>query len=86
MRGMGLVGGNSTGEYTVLVETGDADGADWQALAPPETTTGDSAVEVARWTAENQELVEGYWRVRVWEGSDADTDADPAAEVHSHTL
>jgi hypothetical protein len=73
-------------EYTVLVEAGNADGTEWQALAPPETTVGDGAVEVARWTATNQDVAEGYWRVRVWDGGSADTSADPAAEVYSHTL
>ena len=73
-------------EYTVVVEAGDADGADWRPLAPPTTTPGDSAVEVARWTATNQDVVEGHWRVRVWDGADADTTADPAAEVYSNSL
>ena len=73
-------------EYTVMIEAGDADGAEWQALAPPETALGDSAVEVARWTATNQDVAEGNWRVRVWEGSDADISADPAAQVYSNTL
>jgi len=73
-------------EYTVLVEAGNADGADWQPLAPPTTTAGDSAVEVARWTATNQDVVEGHWRVRVWDGAGADTSADPAAEVYSNSL
>jgi hypothetical protein len=75
-------------EYTVLVEAGDdnADGVEWQALAPPQTTVGDSAVEVARWTATNQDVAEGHWRVRVWHGGNADTSADPAAEVYSNTL
>jgi hypothetical protein len=72
-------------EYTVLVEAGEADG-DWQALAPPSTTSGDSAVEVARWTAMSQDVVEGQWRVRVWDGADADTSAEPAAEVYSNSL
>ena len=73
-------------EYTVLVESGDADGADWRALAPARTTDGDSAAEVARWTATNQDVAEGHWRVRVWDGRKADTRADPAAEVYSNTL
>lgn len=73
-------------EYTVLVEAGNADGAEWQALAPPTTTAGDSAAEVARWTATNQDVAEGHWRVRVWDGRKADTRTAPAAEVYSHTL
>ncbi len=83
---MALLEENGAGEFTVLVEAGDANGAEWQALAPPETTTGDSAAEVARWTATNQDLIEGHWRVRVWDGANADTSADPAAEVYSNTL
>ena len=73
-------------EYTVLVEAGDEAGAQWQPLAPPKSAVGDSAVEVARWTATNQDVVEGRWRVRVWDGHHADTSADPAAEVYSSTL
>jgi hypothetical protein len=74
------------GEYTVLVEAGSTDGTDWQALAPPETAVGDGATEVARWTATNQDLAEGHWRVRVWNGANADISLDPAAEVYSNTL
>jgi hypothetical protein len=73
-------------DYTVLVEAGDADGAEWQAVAPPVITAGDSAAEVARWTATNQDVAEGHWRVRVWDGVNADTSADPAAEVYGNTL
>jgi hypothetical protein len=73
-------------EYTVLVEAGTADGAEWQALAPPETTVGDSAV---CWLAE-QPLT------RTWPkgagGSGFGTEAtltpgaDPAAGVYGNTL
>jgi hypothetical protein len=73
-------------EYTVLVEAGGADSAEWRALAPPQTAVGDSAAEVAQWTATNQDVAEGYWRVRVWDGGNADTSVDPAAEVYSSTL
>ena len=73
-------------EYTVLVEADDIDGIEWQAVAPPQTAVGDSAVEVARWTATNQDVTEGHWRVRVWDGADADTSADPAAEVFGNAL
>ncbi len=73
-------------EYTVMVEAGDADGREWLTLAPPSTTVGDTAVEVARWTATNQDVAEGNWRVRVWDGRNADISADPAAEVYSSTL
>jgi hypothetical protein len=83
---MGRIEGDSMSEYTVLVEAGNADGTDWQALAPPEITAGDSAAEVARWTATNQDVVEGNWRVRVWDGANADTSAAPAAEVYSNTF
>jgi hypothetical protein len=74
------------GEYTVLIEAGAADWTDWQPLAPPQTTAGDSAVEVARWTATNQDVEEGNWRVRVWDGPDADTSGEPAAEVYSNAF
>jgi hypothetical protein len=82
----GFVEGGSMSEYTVLVEAGDAEGTEWQALAPPETVAGDSAAEVARFTATNQDVVEGHWRVRVWSGDHADTSTQPAAEVYSNTL
>jgi hypothetical protein len=82
----GRVEEDGMSEYTVLVEAADVDGAEWQPLAPPETAVGDTAAEVARWTATNQDVAEGNWRVRVWAGSDADTNADPAAEVYGTTL
>ena len=73
-------------EYTVLVEVGDTDRTEWQAVAPPQTAVGDSAVEVAQWTATNQDVAKGHWHVRVWDGADADTNADPAAEVFGNAL
>jgi hypothetical protein len=73
------------GEFTVLVEAGTNEG-EWLALAPPQSTAGDSAAEVARWTATEQDVTEGSWRVRVWDGRDADISAEPAAEVYSNTL
>ena len=78
--------GSSMGEYTVMVEAGTTDGADWQALAPPKTAVGDDAAEVARWTATHQDLLEGQWRVRVWNGAKADISRAPAAEVYSNTM
>jgi hypothetical protein len=74
------------GAFTMLIETLNAEGTGWQPLAPPETATGDSAAEVARWTATNLDVEEGPWRVIVWDGVDADTSADPAAEVYSNAL
>jgi hypothetical protein len=39
-----------------------------------------TAEEVARWTATNQTMdAAGFWRVRVWEGADADQDKPEAA-------
>jgi hypothetical protein len=84
MNRMGSVEENGATEYTVLVEARNADSADWQALAPPVTTAGDSAAEVARWTATNQDLIEGFWRIRVWDGANADISAEPAAEVYGN--
>lgn len=74
------------GRYTVLIEAGDAESGQWQPVSPPRITVGDGAAEVARWTAVNQDVAEGNWRVRVWDGSGADTSTDPAAEVYSNTL
>ncbi len=68
--------------YTVLIETGDSRDGIWQALAPAENTSSDdSAVEVAAWVAANRNVADGdHWRVRVWSGTDADTGTTPAAE------
>jgi hypothetical protein len=86
METTGLVGGDRMGEYTVRIDAGSGDGTHWRALAPPKITTGDSAAEVARWTATNQDVAEGSWRVRVWDGAHADTREEPAAEVYSNTF
>jgi len=77
--------GRGMRDFTVLVEAG-TDGGEWLAVAPPQTTPGDSPAEVARWTATEQDVTEGSWRVRVWDGRDADTSAEPAAEVYGNTL
>lgn len=71
--------------YTVVIQASDADGDIWQALHPAETiTTADSAEQVARDVAQNQNLAEGTgWRVRVWLGDDTDTATEPAAEYHA---
>lgn len=68
--------------YTVEIQASNADRTIWQALAPAETIeTDDTAAEVAADTAANQNLAEGSdWRVRVWEGDDADTATEPTAE------
>jgi hypothetical protein len=68
-------------EYTVIVEELDESADVWEPLAPAETVTNDgSAEEVARWTASNQTMAAaGNWRVRVWEGADADQDQPEAA-------
>lgn len=71
-------------EYTVVVEAGNADGTIWQSLAPAETATGETAEAVSEWAATNQTLADGgHWRVRVWDGPDADTASEPDAE-HYH--
>ena len=81
-----VIQGSDMGDYTVLIEAGDSEGEQWHPVAPPQATIGDSAAEVARWTAVNQDVAEGHWRVRVWDGRHGDTNADPAAEVYSNTL
>lgn len=68
--------------YTVRIEASNSDGTIWQALAPAENVTEDAtAAEIAEWTASNQDVAEGTgWRVRVWNGADADEHSEPAAE------
>lgn len=62
--------------YTVIVEAGNEDGTAWQSMEPSETVTtfnGETAQQVAEFTAANQSVADGFrWRVRVWEGHDAD--------------
>lgn len=59
----------------------------WVALAPAETVTGapGAAGEIAAAALTNQTVTDpgddGPIRVRVWEGADADTSTEPAAEV-----
>lgn len=70
-------------QYTVVVEASNADGTIWQALAPAETAEGDTTESVAQWTATNQTVADGdNWRVLVWDGADADTNAKPAYEYY----
>jgi hypothetical protein len=78
--------------YTVLIEASDEDQTSWQALAPAENVQEDgSACEVAEMTALDQNIAVGsWWRVRIWEGANADTGTEPAAEwcaeAHPHLL
>lgn len=70
--------------YTIKIEASNLDGTAWQALHPSETCEGDSAQEVAGWIASNQTVVDSDdsddegWRIRVWEGADADEGTEPA--------
>ncbi|WP_045740853.1 hypothetical protein [Actinoplanes rectilineatus] len=68
--------------YTVVIEASNNDGTIWQALAPSETVEDDATAEdIAQWTASNQNIAEGNnWRVRVWNGADADIHTTPNAE------
>lgn len=68
--------------YTVAIQASNADQSIWQTLAPAETVeTDDTADELAAEVAAHQNLADGSnWRVRVWEGEDADTGVEPAAE------
>jgi hypothetical protein len=68
-------------EYTVEIVASNANGLTWQAMAPAETVTAESAAEAARITAQNQNIAEGdNWMVRAWDGADADTSTYPAAQ------
>lgn len=71
--------------YTVQIE-GSADGQTWQAVHPAENVSDfdGTAQELADWTATNQTVADGEtWRVRVWDGADADTGTEPTAEHHN---
>ncbi|HLS74094.1 MAG TPA: hypothetical protein VK046_10010 [Actinomycetaceae bacterium] len=81
--------------YTIAIQ-GTDDGKGWQTMSPtPETVTESEAADmgyvdaadVARDTAYNQTIAEGEgWRVRVWEGEDPDTGAEPAGECYWHEI
>ena len=68
-------------DYTVLIEEHNDATDTWQALAPPENVTDDgTAEEVGRFRAgHDTNDAAGLWRVRVWEGADADLDQPEAA-------
>lgn len=80
--------------YTIEIQASDEAGDIWQALEPAETVdtdaddyigdSTDTAVQVAEAVAAHQNLAEGTnWRVRVWDGPDADTGTEPAAEAYA---
>lgn len=73
-------------EYTVVIEASDAEATIWQAVTPAENvTSGVTAHELATWTATNQNVATGTnWRVRVWEGHDADPHTPLAAEFYHY--
>lgn len=73
--------------YTIEIQASNDDQTIWQTLAPAETIdSDDTAAEVAAEVAANQTIAEGSnWRVRVWEGADADTGTEPAAVHVAHT-
>ena len=80
--------------YTIEIQATD-DGEIWRTIDSPETVTDleaadmgyASAADVARDTAYNQTIAEGDgWRVRVWEGEDPDTGAEPAGECYWHEI
>jgi hypothetical protein len=74
-------------DYTVEIQASDADRDIWQALHPAENGTGDSAEEIARWTAGNQNVADGpNWRVCVWNGHDADTGTEPAHVLYAEDV
>lgn len=56
--------------FTVEIQAGSEDHNLWQALAPAETVRGESAADVAREVARNQDVATGPgpWRVVVWDG------------------
>lgn len=70
--------------YTVVIEELDESADTWLPLAPPENVDNEgTADEVARWTADNDTMsAAGTWRVRVWDGADADTDTPETATVN----
>ena len=70
-------------QYTVEIETGSDDDL-WQAVSPAENGVGDSPHELAAWTAANQTVADGPWRVNVWDGHDQDTSSDPMYRLYSN--
>jgi hypothetical protein len=68
-------------EYTVIIEERDESTGTWEPLAPAENVTDEgTAEEVARFQAGNDTMAAaGNWRVRVWEGADADQSQPEAA-------
>lgn len=75
-----IAAGLSRPAFTVQIEA-TSDGTAWQAIAPSEIVEadlGETAQDVAEWTASNQTEADGDgWRILVWDGTD--TSADPAA-------
>lgn len=68
--------------FTVEIQASNDDFTIWQALHPAENVDSDGTpADVAADVARNQNVAEGHnWRVRVWDGADADTTTEPAAE------
>lgn len=79
--------------YTIQIEAASTDGKTWQAIHPAETVEaepGETATDIAKWTASNQTIADGdLWRVVVWEGDDTNGTPDHAhyepAEQHELT-
>ena len=71
-------------QYTVLIEEHDDSEDAWLPLAPAENVENEgTAEELARWTADNDTMAAaGGWRVRVWDGPDADPSAPESACVN----
>jgi hypothetical protein len=68
-------------DYTVIIEERDDEAGTWLPLGPAENVTDEGTAEaVARWTADNDTMeAAGVWRVRVWDGADADPDTPETA-------
>jgi hypothetical protein len=70
-------------EYTVIIEERDEEADTWVALGPAENVSDEgTAEELARFTADNDTMeAAGLWRIRVWDGADADPDTPEDACV-----
>lgn len=73
--------------YTVQAQVSVDNGAAWLSVYPTENVVVEwetPAAEVAEQVAANQQVADrGRWRVRVWDGLNADTSTEPAGELET---
>lgn len=68
-------------DYTFQVDMEDDEG-DWFLGEPARITDDRAPSALADWLADRHAVKDGAdWRIRVWHGHDADTDAPPACSL-----